>query len=134
MSLKEVGQKQINVIMDSYDFRQAVLGLEAVEHCWLNEEENWTETGREVALRTKCRDRLEDTLNTIAIKYDKGYFSYTDANDPEIKYYDYGTNTGCITTEAFICDDGDKPWIKINLKICVMDTIQDGEFFDESYK
>ena len=129
MNLKEVGKKQINVIMDNYDFRQAVIGLTAVEHCWLNREERMD---REYALRTKCRDRLEETLDTIAVKYENGYFSYTNPNDTDIKYYDYGTNSGCISTEAFVCDNWDKPWIKINLKISVLDTIEDGEFFEKN--
>ena len=82
-------------------------------------------------LRSSVRKYLKEASSKAIAKYKEGEFTFLDKEG--CKFYEYYTNTGCISAKAFICDStpiGESPWIKINLNIYVVDTINDGESFE----
>jgi len=105
-TLDHIIQKQVDYIMDSFDFRSASEALRCVEHCWINQLED---EDREFELRQHARERMAD-----AVKRAK--------EDPsEVGY----CSTGGMEARCII-DTQDK-WARVNLTCYVEQSLNDGE-------
>jgi len=105
-TLDQVIQKQVDYIMDSFDFKSASEALRCVEHCWINQLDD---EDREFELRQNARERMAD-----AIKRAK--------EDPnEVGF----CCTGCL--EATCTINIQEKWARVNLKCWVEQSLNDGE-------
>ena len=59
-TLDQIIQKQVDYIMDSFEFKSASEALRCVEHCWINQLDD--EEDREFELRQHARERMADAI------------------------------------------------------------------------
>ena len=105
-TLDQIIQKQVDDIMDSFDFKSASEALRCVEHCWINQLDD---EDREFQLRQNARERMAD-----AIKRAK--------EDPD------GVGlcgTGCLESTCTI--NTQEKWVRVNLNCLVGQSLNDGE-------
>lgn len=117
---KEI-QRQINEIMDSYDFRTCVKALSHVECCWLNQHDD---TEREYILRGWTRKQLEAVSQEASHKY-----TSTAHNDGQI--IEDVFRSGCFRVNCVIyTGDEDQPrWVRLDVVCEIEDTCHDGVEF-----
>jgi len=117
MTITEAAQSQIDDIMDTFNFRQAVEGLKANKYCWLN---SIAEEAREEHLRKRSRKRLIEVVSETIAKY---------------QYDNQGRNetiivSGCIRSMCVIDTlDHDDHWIRVDLQAIIEDSFNDGTTF-----
>jgi hypothetical protein len=105
-TLDQIIQKQVDYIMDSFDFKTASEALRCVEHCWINQLDD---EDREFELRQNARERMADAIKRA-------------------KEDSYGvglSGTGCLEATCTINTQG--KWVKVNLKCWVGQSLNDGE-------
>ena len=105
-TLDQIIQKQVDYIMDSFDFKSASEALRCVEHCWINQLDD---EDREFQLRQHARECM-----AVAIKEAK--------EDPDGVRL---CGTGCLEGTCTI-NTQDK-WVRVNLKCWVAQSLNDGE-------
>ena len=105
-TLDQIIQKQVDYIMDSFDFKSASEALRCVEHCWINKLDD---EDREFELRQNARERMAD-----AIKWAK-----KDPNEAALSC------TGCL--EATCTINTQDKWARVNLTCYVGKSLNDGE-------
>jgi hypothetical protein len=106
-TLDQIIQKQVDYIMDSFDFKSASEALRCVEHCWINKLDD---EDREFELRQNARKRMAD-----AVKSAKKYSSEVCVS-----------NSGCLEATCTI-NTTDK-WARVNLTCYVGQSLNDGEY------
>lgn len=105
-TLDQIIQKQVDYIMDSFDFKSASEALRCVEHCWINKLED---EDREFELRQNARERMADAIKRA--KKDPG----------EVEF----CSTGCLEATCII--NTQEKWAKVNLTCYVEQSLNDGE-------
>lgn len=105
-TLDQIIQKQVDYIMDSFDFKSASEALRCVEHCWINKLED---EDREFELRQNARERMADAIKRA--KKDPG----------EVEF----CSTGCLEATCII--NTQEKWARVNLKCWVEQSLNDGE-------
>ena len=105
-TLDQIIQKQVDDIMDSFDFKSASEALRCVERCWINQLDD---EDREFKLRQHARECMAD-----AIKRAK-----KDTDGVGL------CGTGCL--EATCTINTQEKWVRVNLKCLVEQSMNDGE-------
>jgi hypothetical protein len=108
-TLDQTIQKQVDYIMDSFDFRAASEALRCVEECWINALDV---EDREFELRQHARGRMAE-----AVKCAK-------KNPNEVGFSD----SGCLEATCTI-NTTDK-WVRVNLKCYFDQSLNDGEAYE----
>jgi len=105
-TLDQIIQKQVDYIMDSFDFRAASEALRSVEECWINALDV---EDREFELRQNARERMADAIKSAK-------------EDPDGMGF---CCTGCL--EATCTINTQEKWARVNLKCWVEQSLNDGE-------
>jgi len=108
-TLDQTIQKQVDYIMDSFDFRVASEALRCVEACWINALDA---EDREFELRQHARERMADAIRRAKKSPDEVCIS----------------NSGCLEATCTI-NTKDK-WARVNLKCCIEQSLNDGEDYE----
>ena len=106
-TLDHIIQKQVDYIMDSFDFKTASEALRCVEHCWINQLDDYED--REFKLRQYARERMADAIKRAKEDSDGVGLS----------------GTGCL--EATCTINTQEQWVRVNLKCLVEQSLNDGE-------
>jgi len=105
-TLDQIIQKQVDDIMDSFDFKSASEALRCVEHCWINQLDD---EDREFELRQYARERMADAIKRA--KEDSDGMGFC--------------GTGCLEGTCTI--NTQEKWARVNLKCWVAQSLNDGE-------
>ena len=108
-TLDQTIQKQVDYIMDSFDFRVASEALRCVEACWINALDA---EDREFELRQRARERMADAIRRAKEHRNEVGFS----------------STGCLEATCTI-NTADK-WARVNLMCYVAQSLNDGEDYE----
>jgi len=101
--LEQTIQKQVDYIMDSFDFKLASEALRHVEHCWINKLDD---EDREFELRQHARERMADAIQSA--KKDSEGMGYC--------------CSGCL--EATCTINTQDRWASVNLKCLVAQSLK----------
>ena len=107
-TLDQIIQKQVDDIMDSFDFKSASEALRCVEHCWINQLDDGD---REFELRQHARELIADTIKRAKKNPDEVGFCCT--------------GSGCL--EATCTINTQEKWVRVNLNCLVGQSLNDGE-------
>ena len=105
-TLDQIIQKQVDDIMDSFDFKSASEALRCVERCWINQLDD---EDREFELRQHARERMADAIKRAKEDSDGVGLS----------------GTGCLEGTCII--NTQEKWVRVNLKCWVEQSLNDGE-------
>ena len=108
-TLDQIIQKQVDYIMDSFDFRAASEALRCVEHCWINKLDV---EDREFELRQHARERMAEAVRCAK----------KDSSEVCV------SNSGCLEATCTI-NTTDK-WARVNLTCYVGQSLNDGEYYE----
>ena len=124
MNLQETIQKQIDEVMDTFEFERCSEALRLVGCCWLN---GIDEEDRVYQIRKHGRKRMKRACAMAITSYEAL------RNDPEEMIHKT-FDTGCLIGHCSIYtgDKEQKPWVKVNLTCYIDNSINDGEEFSEN--
>jgi hypothetical protein len=108
-TLDQTIQKQVDYIMDSFDFRAASEALRCVEGCWIN---SLDVEDREFELRQLARGLMAEAIESAK----------KDSNEVCV------SDSGCLKATCTI-NTKDK-WVRVNLTCYVEQSLNDGEDYE----
>jgi len=122
MNLQETIQKQIDEVMDTFEFERCSEALRLVKYCWLNDIDD---EDRVYQLRKHARVRMKNAYKMAITAYEAL------RNDPEELIWKE-TDSGCLIGYCSIYTGNEevKPWVKVNLTCYVDRSINDGKHFE----
>ena len=105
MKRNELIQKQIDSIMDTFDFRKVSDTMEALNWTWYMDGED--RVPEESEIRSHARNRMKELFHSA------------------------GSDSGGLSASLDEGTDEDGPWLRVNLRFILTDSMTDGESYED---